>query len=586
MESEKVGSRSLTFIHGPTIRGGASNASLIRSQLMRQRRWEKQGQLRGDPKSVIKSVQGGKGSGPSLPVCRCGRNISMTAPSTTLPGVPPSQPTHQTLPVLQPKRDSSQLGLIPVMCPRCSGLRTEEPPFTIVHTREIASSQVDPFFSDRSKASSNFDLLLHHCVYVLWPMARPTDIAERSLQAYLHPSRSSMVMQSLLYSASLHRDALPRIRGATEGVSSTAQQLRLKGSVMNQIREKLSTVNSANIHENWIDDILMSILYLAANENIDQIGQPERSPFIPPFRSLQLMEFYGSCEFHPLHWQTVRHIVLERGGLTTVKLHGLAWLIAISGLIVAVNTNCKPVFPLISPEGKLSVYRAPLLALSIRMPPRHTTLCNHGFQQLALLSPPIKGNIIRVFLDLSEISQALNALAGQPCGSRLLTQIGDVRASVLHRLCSLPDQSDRPSAILHKRQCTAEEQKTSIAIYLICRRTALLYAANVVLPLPKTSQLRHEMTVGIYEDMKRLERREQTDVPEILLWCSVIAGICSDATPTIRAWFVAEARRHCETLGIGVWSEFLELMQSFSWLDSASDEAGTAFWDEIRLTRG
>jgi hypothetical protein len=94
------------------------------------------------------------------------------------------------------------------------------------------------------------------------------------------------------------------------------------------------------------------------------------------------------------------------------------------------------------------------------------------------------------------------------------------------------------------------------------------------------------MTAGIYEDIKRLERREQTEESEILLWCSVIAGICSDATPTIRAWFVAEARRHCETLGIGVWSEFLELMQSFSWLDSASDEAGTAFWDEIRLTRG
>jgi hypothetical protein len=133
-----------------------------------------------------------------------------------------------------------------------------------------------------------------------------------------------MVLQSMLYSASLYSDALPRIRGATDRVSSTSKQLRLKGSVMNQIREKLLTVNSENSHEDWIDDILMSILYLAANENIDQIGRPGTSPFTPPFRSLQLMEFYGSCEFHPLHWQTVRHIVLERGGLTTVKLHGLA----------------------------------------------------------------------------------------------------------------------------------------------------------------------------------------------------------------------------------------------------------------------
>jgi hypothetical protein len=214
-------------------------------------------------------------------------------------------------------------------------------------------------------------------------------------------------------------------------------------------------------------------------------------------------------------------------------------------------------------------------------------LRNHGFQQLALLSPPIKGNIIRVFLDLNEISQALNILAGQPCSSRLLTQIGDARASVLHRLCSLPDHTDRPTAILHKRQCTSEEQKASIAIYLICRRTALLYAANVALPLPKTSQLRREMTTKIHEDMIHMEKQKPTEqVSEVLLWCSVIAGICSDATPDIRAWFVAEARGYCRDLRIVAWDEFLEFMQSFSWLDSASDQAGRAFWDEIGLCEG
>jgi hypothetical protein len=249
-----------------------------------------------------------------------------------------------------------------------------------------------------------------------------------------------------------------------------------------------------------------------------------------------------------------------------------------------VNSNCKPIFPLVSPEGKLFAYRAPLLALSIREPPRHTTLRNHGFQQPALLSPPIKGNIIRVLLDLSEISQALNSLAGQPCSSRLLTQIGDARAIVLHRLCSLSDDGDRPTAILHRRQCTADEQKASIAIYLICRRTALLYAANVALPLPKTSQLRREMATKIHKDMINMEKQKPTEqLSEILLWCSVIAGICSDATPDIRAWFIAEARQYCGFLKISALDEFLKFMKSFSWLDSAFDEAGRVFWAEIGL---
>ncbi|RAH47526.1 uncharacterized protein BO95DRAFT_492738 [Aspergillus brunneoviolaceus CBS 621.78] len=409
-------------------------------------------------------------------------------------------------------------------------------------------------------------------------MARPCEFAERSLQAYLHPTRSPMVVQSMLYSASLHFNALPMIRGATKQVSlDTAEQLRLKGSVMVRIREKLSTVTQHNISCDWVDDILLSILYLAANENLDHVEPPDTTPFVPPFRSLQLMEFYGSCEFHPLHWQTVQHIVLERGGLETVKLYGLAWLISISGLIIAINTHRKPVFPLISPEGKPCLHRAPLQALSIRTPPRHSTLRNHGFQQLALLSPPVKGNIIRVFLDLNEITHALHILSSETCGATLLTQIGDTRASVLHRLCSLPDHRDRASAILHKRPgCTAEDQGRSIAVYLMCRSTALLYGASVVLPLPKMSRLRATLTKEIQEDMVRLQGREIANHRwEIFLWCCMVAGICADATPSIR---------DC-VLGIDSWDGLLQVLQSFAWLDGASEEAGRAIWAEMATSR-
>ncbi|PYI16903.1 hypothetical protein BO86DRAFT_443269 [Aspergillus japonicus CBS 114.51] len=415
-------------------------------------------------------------------------------------------------------------------------------------------------------------------------MARPREFSERSLQAYLHPARSPMVVQSMLYSASLHFNALPMIRGATKRASlDTAEQLRLKGSVMIRIREKLSTVTQHNIGCDWVDDILLSILYLAANENLDQVKPPETSPFVPPFRSLQLMEFYGSCEFHPLHWQTVQHIVLERGGLETVKLYGLAWLISISGLIVAMNTHRRPVFPLISPEGKPCLHRAPLQALSIRTPPRHATRRNYGFQQLALLSPPVKGNLIRVFLDLNEITQALHVLSNQSCGATLLTQIGDTRASALHQLCSLPDHRDRVSAILHKRpDCTAEQQQWSIAVYLVCRSTALLYGASVILPLPRMSRLRATMTNEIYENMVRLQGREVTKHEcEILLWCCVVAAICADATPFIKGWFVARMREHCQVLRIDSWDELLEVLQSFAWLDCASDGAGKAIWVEM-----
>ncbi|PYH80529.1 hypothetical protein BO82DRAFT_417560 [Aspergillus uvarum CBS 121591] len=530
MKSTDRAARPYTFVHGPKIRGTTPNTSLIRSQLMRRRHLER-------AKTVNSGSLHNQYTTPRIPICQCGQ-------------------------------ESDHRQLSPSTKPW-----------------EIGNSRIDPFLADRYRTTPHFDLLLHHCTHVLWPMARPSEFSERSLQAYLHPARSPMVVQSMLYSASLHFNALPMIRGATKRASlDTAEQLQLKGSVMIRIREKLSTVTQRNIGCKWVDDILLSILYLAANENLDHVEPPETSPFVPPFCSLQLMEFYGSCEFHPLHWQTVQHIVLERGGLETVKLYGLAWLISMSiSLIVAINTHRRPVFPLISPEGKPCLHRAPLQALSIRTPPRHATRHNHGFQQLALLSPPVKGSLIRIFLDLNEITQALHVLSSRSCGATLLTQIGDTRASVLHRLCSLPDHRDRISAILHKRPgCTAEQQQRSIAVYLVCRGTALLHGASVVLPLPRMSRLRATMTNEIYENMVRLQGREMTKHEcEIFLWCCVVAGICADATPSIRTWFVARVREYCNVLGIDSWDKLLELLKSFAWLDGASEEAGKTFWTEI-----
>ncbi|GMF73301.1 unnamed protein product [Aspergillus oryzae] len=257
-----------------------------------------------------------------------------------------------------------------------------------------------------------------------------------------------------------------------------------------------------------------------------------------------------------------------------------------SGLVVAVNANCKPAFPLIYPDGKPFVYRAPLQALAVRQPPRHVTLRNFGFQQLALLHPPVKGTIIRVFLDLTEMTQALQYLAGQPCGSRLLTLIGDTRSNIMHRLCSLPDQTDRPTSIFHKRTCTAEDQARATTVYIISRKTALLYSAHVVLPLPQTSLIRRKMTLEIHEYMLLLKGQRPEAELEILLWCSIVAGICADAMLAIQSWFVREARELCDGLKITTWDELSETLQSFAWLDCASDEAGKALWSQIQLCDG
>ncbi|KAL2842436.1 hypothetical protein BJX68DRAFT_257743 [Aspergillus pseudodeflectus] len=536
---------TLTFIHGPTIRTGCNDASLVRSQLMRKQHQEKRHRIQ--------------------------------LPKTNL---------HHALPLLLPLPEQSIHDMQAA---------------SWLNLHQIAPGQVDPFFPDDRKTTPNFDFLLRECVNVVFPTARPGEFANRSLQAYLHPDRSPMVMQSMLYSALLHLHVLPILRGIPSSVAAelagsyTIQRLRIKGAVMNQVRQRLLQVDSTNIHQDQVEDVVMSVLYLASNEHLESIRRPERGPFSPPFRTLQSMEYYGSCEVHPLHWQTVQHIIEQRGGIHTLKLYGLGWLVSVSGVISAINTDCKPPFPIVYPDGKPVIYRAPLQALGIQQPPRHATLRSHGFQQLALLHPPVKGTIIRVLLDLSEMAQALNHLAGDRCGDRLLILIGDIRVTVVHRLCSLPNERahPRPTLIFHKRDCTPEQQlQTATTIFFVARKSALLYTVNVVLPLPQTSLLRRKMTLSIQEYMLQLpcdpkEKTRRSRPPaelEILLWCAVVAGICADSTfyPDTRAWFVAQARSFCRRLGISSWEEeLLVLLQSFCWLDSASDEAGRAFWSEM-----
>ncbi|KAL4879867.1 hypothetical protein BJY04DRAFT_219675 [Aspergillus karnatakaensis] len=558
--------KPLTLIHGPTIRHGSSVASQIRSELMRQRYREKRLRIRNA--AEIESAQS------PAPRCLCSASVTIEEQSISSGFTTP---------------DSAS---VIAVCHECHGgqapgLRALLP---AVPLWGVATGRADPFFPEDRRLES-FDYLLHECSQVVLPTARPGEFAERSVQAYLHPERSPMVMQSMFYSALLHLRALPILRRLPDGIfsepsSHTRQLLQIKGAVMNQIRQKLSTVDSNSIHEPEVEDVVLSILHLAANENLDKIKPPETSPFAPPFRRLQSLEFYGSCEYHPLHWQTVQHIVTQRGGLDTLKLYGLSWLISISELLVAVNTDHKPIFPLIYPDGRPFIHRSPLQALEIRQTPRHVSLRNHGFQQLALLDPPIKGVVIRVFLSFTEIAQALDCLANQACGARLLTLIIDTRSGVMHRLCSLPDDTDRPTAIFPRRQCTPEEQDRSRTIYRLCRKTAVLYSANVVLPLPQTSQLRQRMTHEVYAYMLCLgDERKQSEL-EVLLWCAVIVGICADGTPALRSWFVNEAGNLCRMLLITSWDDLLVLMQSFGWLDCASNEAGKGLWSEIQRAVG
>jgi hypothetical protein len=75
-----------------------------------------------------------------------------------------------------------------------------------------------------------------------------------------------------------------------------------------------------------------------------------------------------------------------------------------AGLMIGTAALTPPAYPLIDPNGFPFAYQPPLRFLGLADPPIHT-LTNRGFCQLRSLG--IKRSILRVFLDLTELTQAI-----------------------------------------------------------------------------------------------------------------------------------------------------------------------------------
>lgn len=231
---------------------------------------------------------------------------------------------------------------------------------------------------------------------------------------------------------------------------------------------------------------------------------------------------------------------------------------------------------MLDPRGRPFTYCNPLKMLHIPERPRHLTQ-NKGFHQLSMLRPPPKESIIQVFLDLCELSQALQFLK-DICGPLMLTTLGDCRDMVQHNLSSLPHHGESVTSIVDY-EIQETDMDVSLGTYHTCRLAALLYTVHVTFPVPHLIHLRETLLPELQDSIGKISRLpHELRIAEIILWCAVVGGILAEES---RPWFSAEIRRLCNLLRIKSWSQMLHLLQSFAWLDDACDAAGKALWLQI-----
>jgi hypothetical protein len=262
-----------------------------------------------------------------------------------------------------------------------------------------------------------------------------------------------------------------------------------------------------------------------------------------------------------MHWRILHNIIRRFGGVASLNMFALGFILSIADLMHAVNSLEKPVYPPLGAYGQVLNLQPPLSLFPIE-PPSEAGL---GFLALGSLSPPISQAVIHVFADIGQYSCVIQHYSTDACSPEVLDLLGDSRNQVHNRLFSLPNEKDDPRGVIecHRGHSTAQVA-LSQQIYLLVRLSVILYAIHVSFPIPHSGDLRDRLLTTLRPQFLRLLNR----VPDpLMLWCLVIAIVSSGTSPPSQ--LLGFAARLCLQLNIDSKDKLLRLLGSFAWVEIA-----------------
>jgi hypothetical protein len=305
------------------------------------------------PTSVPKILQAYRSSSSSLPAVRT-LNEFTEAPSKTIPNhefikipEPVKLQGHRTShchacgqsldrPGHKPIKQKEESSLVPT-----KPISAKSNPVGI-----FGAGRIDPFSSLPMDETSSYaqELLDHgkcfhipppfnfHFIYMkadtppavtytlpgIWPDEVPRGEANPLSKAWFTSSlRMPLLFHALIYSGSNHLDYMRH----SAIYPNAPKPLSHKLIVIQKLNAALSDPNLA-----LRDEVILAILILASQEVF--IGKKgKRNPFNSPLQSLGWLNVYGNFKFVPQHTKAVADIIIMRGGLETLELHGLAEII-------------------------------------------------------------------------------------------------------------------------------------------------------------------------------------------------------------------------------------------------------------------
>ncbi|KAK4946640.1 hypothetical protein LTR10_014492 [Elasticomyces elasticus] len=457
----------------------------------------------------------------------------------------------------------------------------------------LGAGRLDPF--DTYHATQQ-PLMVHeifdHAISYQWSLlaadSRPESLAVIQRAMTDMAMNSPLCFNTLIYAGATHKAFYQS--PVLDQSKSAVLRLSTKLEIIRGLQASMQSAQTA-----LTDETVFAMLILGAlgkGEGVTGVVNRDQRPLAAG----QDGDFYASMEYEWKHMDALMEIVKLRGGLSTIRLPGLAFTIASFDIHTSILFQRKPSFPLVMPSSLVlkawatSHPKCPA-SLALFMP-------GTGSDFLLDLDMPPAAALLRV-LDCTR-----DVIIGFESYERRDPSAPDIKAIIFarnlnqHELLSLPDLSDDlfSSSAAHGDQGASLTAKQGLAVYELCRLSAIVFQIVVLLPNL------HAVTSATRPYAQRLIRcleygEECLSLPqswehrEFLLWVTMFgAWLCKDIN--LRDWFIDFLNRHAksslpwkERYADAPWQDVAEVMSKFLWLQSECGIPCRNIWEEAMAFR-
>lgn len=269
----------------------------------------------------------------------------------------------------------------------------------------------------------------------LFPAGKNAVVSQMAKDWFQQCLRTRGILHTALYCQAVRTQA---VRPGSM-IMSGNELVLCQTEAVHAINHKLAQAATA------IDDDSIRIVFSLMWHGAIQDGPPPRSPRQAPMADLQALRlFMGAISPDPIHAQGLDNMLAMRGGLKSVEMPGLAFLVSFGDILKACCNLTRPTWKYGSyaqhvPEAAVdgewldSVHRTdhPLMTLG------------DGFSALNVWLPCGNGsNLGLVFSDVADYTRATHDFILGPPEKRNRAAMADQRNSVQHKLMSLRRSDD------------------------------------------------------------------------------------------------------------------------------------------------